>query len=83
MTRAITGHRRGPQGIYPGEHRNSKYKATGEFRCPRKGEFYLSGAIIGAYAAPNDLSSPYWIARPVEMMRCPHCHGAGEVAVSL
>jgi hypothetical protein len=36
--------------------------ATGEFRPPRQGEWYLSGAIPAAYRAPNDLSTPYWIA---------------------
>lgn len=35
---------------------------TGERRPPRKGEWYLSGAIIEAYMAPNDLSSPHAIA---------------------
>lgn len=39
--------------------------ATGEKRPPRKGEWYLSGAIVGAYRAPNDLSTPYQIARVV------------------
>jgi hypothetical protein len=38
---------------------------TGEKRPPRKGEWYLSGAIIEAYLAPNDLSTPYHIARLV------------------
>ena len=32
-----------------------------EFRRPRKGENYLSGAIVVAYLAPNDLSTPFWI----------------------
>lgn len=31
-------------------------------RCPKQGEWYLSGAIIEAYRAPNDLSTPYPIA---------------------
>lgn len=35
---------------------------TGEHRCPRKGEWYLSGAIIEAYKAPNDLTTAYPIA---------------------
>jgi hypothetical protein len=89
MTSAITGHelpasrKRGPQGVYPGEHRSTKYRATGAFRCPRAGEYYLSGAIIQAWRAPNDLSSPYWIAERVEMVRCTHCGGKGETAVSL
>ena len=35
-----------------------------EYRCPKKGEFYVSGAIPEAYRARNDLPSPYWIVRP-------------------
>jgi hypothetical protein len=35
-------------------------------RCPKKGEWYLSGSIIEAYRAPNDLSTPYHIARLVK-----------------
>jgi hypothetical protein len=60
-----------PSGIYPGEFswwrkdtRDLRYKATGEFRPPKKGEFYLSGAIITAYRAPNDLGTAHWIAVP-------------------
>lgn len=37
--------------------------ATGEFRRPQEGEWYLSGAIVEAYMAPRDLSIPYWIAK--------------------
>ena len=36
---------------------------TGERRCPKQGEWYLSGAIAAAWRAPNDLSSEYFIAR--------------------
>jgi hypothetical protein len=39
--------------------------ATGEKRNPKKGEWYLSGAIIEAYRASNELSSKYYIARLV------------------
>jgi hypothetical protein len=42
-------------------------KPTGEFRCPKKGEWYLSGAVIEAYKAPNDLSSEYHIAKLVHV----------------
>ena len=42
-------------------------KYSGEKRCPKKGEWYLSGAIIGAYKAPNDLSTPYHIAKLVRV----------------
>ena len=38
-----------------------------EFRCPKKGELYLSGAIPGAYKAPNDLNHEYWIATLVRV----------------
>lgn len=38
-----------------------------EYRCPLKGEWYLSGAIPGAYQAPNDLSQEYWIATLVKV----------------
>lgn len=40
---------------------------TGEKRPPRKGEWYLSGAIIAAYRAPNDLSTAFHIARLVRI----------------
>lgn len=33
-------------------------------RPPRKGEYYLSGAIIEGYCASNDLSNPFWVVRP-------------------
>lgn len=39
--------------------------ATGEFREPRKGEWFLSGSYIEAYRAENDLPAPYHIARLV------------------
>jgi len=55
-----------PKGYFPGEQLKTRFKATGEFRPPKKGEFYLSGAIIEAYRAPNDLSQAYWIAVPVK-----------------
>ena len=46
-------------------HDRRLYRATGEFRPPKKAEFYLSGAVVHAYRAPNDLSTAYWIAVPV------------------
>ena len=38
-------------------------KATGEFRSPKKGEWYLSGAVIQAYRAPNNLGIEFFIAQ--------------------
>ena len=34
-------------------------------RNPRKGEFYISGAIATAYKAHRDIKSPFFIAVPV------------------
>lgn len=33
-------------------------------RAPRKGEFFVSGAIPAAYRAPNDLTAEALIVRP-------------------
>jgi len=41
-------------------------------RCPKKGEWYLSGADIAAYEAKNDLSAPYHIARIVRVKQTVH-----------
>lgn len=37
--------------------------ATGEFRAPRKGEWFLSGSYVEAYRAENDLTTSYNIAK--------------------
>lgn len=47
--------------------RGIRGKWTGEKRCPKKGEWYLSGAIILAYRAPNDLSTEFHIAKLVRI----------------
>jgi len=38
---------------------------TNEFRAPKKGEYYLSGAVPFAYKAPNDLSDKFRIMKIV------------------
>lgn len=35
-------------------------------RAPKKGEYFLSGAIVTAYKAPNDLTTEYFIAVPLD-----------------
>lgn len=45
--------------------RNVYAEKTGEERCPKKGEWFVSGAIPEAYRAPNDLSQEYHIAKLV------------------
>ena len=37
---------------------------AGDFRKPRKGEFYLSGAIVQAWRAPMDCLADYRVVRP-------------------
>ena len=37
------------------------FNLSGEKRCPKKGEYYLSGAIPEVYQAPNDLSTVFHI----------------------
>lgn len=59
-----------PNGVYPSaeeEMPNRYFRATGEFRPPLAGEWYLSGAIIEAYHAPSNLSTAYWIAARAEV----------------
>jgi hypothetical protein len=63
---------------YSGEYelkQRTIYVRTGEFRPPKKGEWYLSGAIPRAYKALNDLTSPYHIMRPAteEETHCQCC----------
>lgn len=42
---------------------------TGEFRAPKAGEWYLSGAIPEGYRAPNDLTQAFYILRIVRVVR--------------
>lgn len=37
-----------------------------DFRPPRKGEMYLSGAIVGWYKAPSDLSDSFLVVEFTE-----------------
>ena len=46
---------------------NVRARWTGEFYSPCRGEWYLSGAIIIAYRAPNDLDTPFHIAELVRI----------------
>ena len=40
------------------------YRMVG-FRPPRRGEYYLSGAIVEAWRAPNDLTTAYHVVEPL------------------
>ena len=39
------------------------------FRAPRAGDFYLSGAIVSAYLAHNDMTQQFAIVRPTYRAR--------------
>lgn len=47
--------------------RNVRAVRSGEWRAPKKDEWYLSGADVVAYRAKGDMSTPYLIARLVEV----------------
>lgn len=60
-----------PRGVFPGEFlvggaKPGKFIATGEFRPPQQGEFYLSGAITTAYKSRYNLTESFWIAVPAK-----------------
>lgn len=65
----LTHGERARLGLTPYDDRNIMAIWTGEKRAPRAGEWYLSGAIIEAYRAPNDLPTAYHIARLVKVER--------------
>jgi len=44
------------------------YRELGR-RCPRKGEWYLSGAIVEAYQAPSDLSTEFMVVEKTRAAR--------------
>lgn len=46
-----------------GDSKFKEYEVVG-FKVPMKGEFFLSGAIVKAYKASNDLTTPYWVVNP-------------------
>jgi len=54
---------------HPWSPGNVRAVATGEKRCPKAGEWFLSGAVPGAYRAPNNLSAEYHIARLIRVSR--------------
>jgi len=43
-----------------------RFYEVNEFRCPKAGEWFISGAIPNAYYAQNDISSEYLIAIPTD-----------------
>ncbi len=50
--------------VAPFERLGMCYYRTVEFRAPKSGEYFLSGAIVGAYKAANDMKTPYLVVVP-------------------
>lgn len=43
------------------ERKAARVRATGEYRAPKAGEWWLSGAIVEGYHSPYDLRDPQHI----------------------
>jgi len=39
------------------------------FRSPKKGEWYLSGALITPFVASNDLTMEFWVVLPTNHLK--------------
>lgn len=62
-------HFRLPSAI-PFEGAMGKYRyAILDSRPPRKGEYYLSGSIVEAWRAPNDLTTAYLIVKALSPLK--------------
>ena len=48
---------------------NTAVQLTGEFRTPKRGEYFISGAIPTGYLALNDLNRGYYIGKLVRVKR--------------
>lgn len=59
-------------GVLPRDHHKYLARSSGEYRPPKKGEWYLSGAIIEAYRALDDLTQSQFIATIVRVEREMH-----------
>lgn len=76
-------------GLYPlGDDHPQKYRDNAPLRgrwdgkpkrCPKAGEWYLSGAIIYAYRAHHDLTTAYHIAEIVRVRALPQQYEILEV----
>ena len=56
-------HKLEQSGVISHQANHCEYKVLG-FRTPKAGEWFLSGAIVGAYEAPHDQRSPYLVVEP-------------------
>jgi hypothetical protein len=45
------------------------WSGTPEFRCPNRGEWFASGAIVEGYRARQHLTTEYWVVKPTHYAR--------------
>lgn len=50
--------------IKHGMYRDTRFIKTGEFRAPKRGEWFLSGAKPAAWVAYSDMTTAYHIMQP-------------------
>lgn len=74
--------------LFPLANRSARYadnsimvQSIGEFRPPRRGEWYLSGAVVEGYLSPSRLDYAYHIARLVSVKVTTIYHVTGIVPV--
>lgn len=54
-------------GVFGKDHHDYRGKLTGEFRAPKKGEWFLSGNPAECYRMPNDGTVPQHIIKVVKL----------------
>lgn len=74
-----------PDAKIPVERGKPSWVSVTNYRPPKKGEYYLSGAQPALYLAKNDMDIPYWVCVPLVSefahshvfqwvtLRCPAC----------
>ena len=53
------------------------YELVG-WRAPKKGEWYLSGALVEAYRASNDFTTAFFVVRPTHRVKLVSRYERGE-----
>lgn len=56
----------GGSGMFAITEKNKRWARVIAFRPPLEGEYYLSGAVVEAFKARNDMTSSYWIVEPIQ-----------------
>ena len=74
-----------PSGLYRSSFPRDRYRyrASGEFRPPLRGEYYLWGKVPTVWQMlSKGCTTSYWIVRQVATAECPFCAGTGWIEAS-